>query len=118
GGRGCSILVWTLPDFWQALAAVAALAGMAAVAAWGSFLAGGAYAPQPRLARAALAGTFLAGLLALGFTGKSFLGGGLSPKSDYWYELDRRGRVLLRPHEEGTPPGVTAPPGPPPRHPP
>jgi hypothetical protein len=101
-GLGCSILVWTLPDFWQALAAVAALAGVAAVAAWGSFLAGGAYAPQPRLARAALAGTFLAGLLALGFVGKSFLGGWLSPKSVYWYELDRRGRVLLVHHEAGT----------------
>src|SRR5262249_29014301 len=52
-GFCCVILVWTLPEFWHALLAILLLTGMVATAAWGSFLAGGVYAAQPRLARAA-----------------------------------------------------------------
>src|SRR5262249_52261958 len=94
-GLGCSYAVWVLPEFGHALLAIALLGGAAAVAAWGSFLAGGAYGPQPRLARAALAVTLLAGLSALDFTGKSLLGSWLGGNSEYRYLLDRQGRVLI-----------------------
>src|SRR5262249_26388360 len=74
GGRGLglavallgSFLVWVLPEFWHALLAVGILGTLVALAAWGSFLTGGAYAPQPALARTALAATFLTGLLFVG----------------------------------------------------
>jgi hypothetical protein len=94
-GLFCSLAVWSLPEFWQALAAIGIIGGTVAVAAWGSFRAGGAYANQPPLAKVALAATFLLGLSALGFFGKSYLG-------RWWeetgarelYLLDRQGRVL------------------------
>jgi hypothetical protein len=98
-GLFCSILVWTLPEFWQALAAVAVVGGLVAAAAWGSFLAGGAYAPQPRLAKVALAATLLMGLSALGFLGKVFLGVWTWDRSEHYHRLDNRGRVVLV-HEE------------------
>ena len=50
------------------------MGGVVGTAAWGSFLTGGAYAPQPRPARLALALTFLMGLSILAFTAKVFLG--------------------------------------------
>jgi hypothetical protein len=93
-GLGCSYLVWIVPEFWQALLVIGILGGVVAVAAWGSFLAGGAYAPQPRLAKIALAVTFLVGLSALGFTAKAFVGAGQAI-AEYWYFLDRPGRVLV-----------------------
>lgn len=106
-GLFTSLLVWTLPEFWQALLAAGLLAGLVAVAAWGSFLTGGAYAPQPPVARAALAGTFLAGLCALSFLGKVFLGAWVNPLTDYWYAIDRNGGVLLVHQESGRIEGVT-----------
>jgi hypothetical protein len=100
-GLCCSYLVWVLPEFWHALLAIGVLGGVVAVAAWGSFTAGGAYAPQPRLARAALALTFLAGLSALVFTGKAFLGMGFQ-RADYsGYDLGRQGRVLIHSIKSG-----------------
>ncbi len=93
-GLGCSYLVWVMPEFWQALLAILTLGGVVAVAAWGSFLAGGAYAPQPRLAQFALAVTFLVGLSALAFTGKAFAGAGQGI-TEYYYWLDRQGRGLV-----------------------
>jgi hypothetical protein len=93
-GVCCSILVWTVPEFWQALLAIALLGGLLAVAAWGSFAAGGAYAPQPRLARIALAVCFLLGLSALGFIGNFFAGVWLVSKTEYPSFLDHHGRVL------------------------
>src|SRR5438132_5517697 len=66
----CSYLVWALPEFWQALVAIAVSGSVVAAAAWGSFSAGGAYAPQPRLAKAALAMTFLGALLIVSILGK------------------------------------------------
>ncbi len=93
-GLCCSILVWTVPEFWQALVSIAIVGGLLAVAAWGSFCAGGAYAPQPRLARFALAVCFLLGLSTLAFTGKFFAGIWLVPKTEYPSYLDRHGRVL------------------------
>jgi hypothetical protein len=107
---GCSYLVWVLPEFWHALLAILTLGGVVAVAAWGSFLAGGAYAPQPRLAKLALAVTFLVGLSALGFTGKVFAGmwqGG----TDYIYWLDRQGRVLVVHNHDGRILSITDPDG-------
>jgi hypothetical protein len=100
-GLFASLVVWTVPEFWQALVAIVILGGLAAVAAWGSFGAGGAYAPQPRLARIALAGTFLAGLLALDFTGKCFVALWLTPKGEYTSHLDRQGRALRVHFEDG-----------------
>jgi hypothetical protein len=94
-GLGCSYLVWLLPEVWQALLAIGVLGGVVAVAAWGSFLSGGAYASQPRLARIALAVTFLVGLSALSFTGKVLVGAWLARDTEYSYVLDRQDRVLV-----------------------
>ncbi len=100
-GLFCSIVVWTVPEFWQALTAIVIVGGLVAVAAWGSFTAGGAYAPQPRLARAALALTFLIGLSALGFTGKALAGLWLASRTEYASSLNRQGQVLLLSFEQG-----------------
>ncbi len=100
-GLGCSYLVWIVPEFWQALGVIVLLGGTVAVAAWGSFLAGGAYTPQPRLARLALAVTFLVGLLALSFTGKVLVGAAYRNDTRYSYYLDREGRVLVVQREGG-----------------
>jgi hypothetical protein len=91
----CTFLVWVLPEFWQALLAIAAMSALTGLAAWGSFLAGGAYAPQPLLARAALGATLLAGLLVLGVTVKVLGGGGAFERYEYYHTLDQQGRVLV-----------------------
>jgi hypothetical protein len=96
-----TVLVWGLPELWQALLALAVLGTLLGVAAWGSFLGGGAYAPQPRVARAALAVTFLLGLLILSVTVKITIGQCLDPAITYSYYLDRQGRVLLVPWKTG-----------------
>jgi hypothetical protein len=101
-GFACTLSVWMLPDFNQVLFALVIGGGLVALAAWGSFLSGGVYAAQPRLARIALAATFLLGLSALSFQGKFMLGAWLSAHSDYWYELDPQGRVLLFHKEKGS----------------
>jgi hypothetical protein len=106
-GLACSLAVWTLPAFSHALLALLIGGGLVALAAWGSFQSGGAYASQPRLSRFALAATFLLGLSALSFTGKSFLGGWFNAKSDYWNELDKRGHVLVVHHQAGNLESVT-----------
>jgi hypothetical protein len=91
----CSILVWTLPEFRHALLAIVIVGGVEGVAAWGSLMAGGAYAPQPRLARISLAVTFLMGLSTLSFLGNYYIFRWLEPHSNYTYSLDRQGRVLV-----------------------
>jgi hypothetical protein len=96
-----TVLVWALPEFWMALVTLAALAALLGVAAWGSFLTGGAYAPQPPLARAALAGTLLIGLLVLGVVAKIAIGQRVDPQITYSYYLDRHGRLLLVPWKAG-----------------
>jgi hypothetical protein len=106
-GLFCSIVVWTVPEFWQALGAIVIVGGLTALAAWGSFAAGGAYAPQPRLARMALALTFLIGLSALSFTGTFFAGMWLARKTEYPSSLDRHGHVLLVAIEDGQVQSVT-----------
>lgn len=94
-GFFCSVLVWTLPEFWHALVAVGVVGGLVAVAAWGSFLTGGAYAPQPRPAKIALALTLLMGLSALSITGKLFLGVWSWSRLQFYHRLDHQGRVVL-----------------------
>jgi hypothetical protein len=105
GGRGlalagaffCSCLVWTLPEFWQALVTIAISGSLMGVAAWGSFVAGGAYSPQSRLAKAALATTFLVGLTVLSVLGKQMIGEWCDPGFDWNYAVDRQGRMLVHP---------------------
>jgi hypothetical protein len=91
----CSLLVWELPQTWQALLAIIVFASVTGVAAWGSFVSGGAYASQHRLGKAALAMTFLAGLLVLSPTIKFLIGSWFEADNKYWYILDWSGRVLL-----------------------
>jgi hypothetical protein len=90
----CTFLVWVVPEFWHALLAVAVMGAVVGLAAWGSFLAGGAYAPQPPVARAALAATLLAGLLVVGVTVKILIGGCVFERYQTYHTLDREGRVL------------------------
>src|SRR5262245_52150921 len=94
-GLFCSYLVWIVPEFWQALLAIGGVGALTAVAAWGGFSAGGAYTPQPRTARLALAATFLLGLSALGFTGQILAGRSFWTPEDYSTYFDRQGRVLF-----------------------
>src|SRR5262245_46076412 len=70
----CTLLVWLLPEFWQALVAIGVIGTWVGVAACGSFLTGGTYAHQPRIARAALALTLLTGLLVVSVLGKLTIG--------------------------------------------
>src|SRR5207244_4492160 len=56
---------------------------------------------QPRLARFALAGTFLTGLLAPCFSAKVFLGVWLMAKAEHFSVIGRRGQVLLVHEEKG-----------------
>lgn len=100
-----TILVWTVPEFWQALLVTVAFGALVGVAAWGSFLAGGAYSPHPRPAKAALAATLLLGLLLVGFLGKLAVGQLYhAGRLEYDYRLDRQGRVLLLPWKGGVGP--------------
>jgi hypothetical protein len=101
----CSILVWSLPEFWQALLVIGLFGALAGLAAWGNFLAGGAYAPQPRVAKAALALTLLTGLCVVSFIGKLMIGQWYhSGRMTYEHRLDRQGRVLVVPWKEGVGP--------------
>jgi hypothetical protein len=94
----CSYLVWTLPEFWQALVAIGIIASFVGVAAWGSFSAGGEYADQPRLAKAGLAMTFLAALLILSMLGKQMIGEWSDSGFRWGYAIDRQGRVMVAPY--------------------
>jgi hypothetical protein len=101
----CTLLVWTVPEFWQALLVIGTFGALVGAAAWGSFLTGGAYAPQPRLAKAGLAGTLLLGLALVSFLGKLFVGQLYhAGRLEYEYRLDRQGRLLLLPWKEGVGP--------------
>jgi hypothetical protein len=101
-GLLCTALVSTLPELWQALLVIALSGTLVGVAAWGSFLTGGAYATQPRLAKAALALTLLAGLFVVSFLGKVMIEDWYH--SHQWfhqYRLDRQGRMLIVRGKEG-----------------
>jgi hypothetical protein len=94
-GFSCSYLVWILPELWQALLAIGTVGVLTGSAAWGSFCAGGAYPPQPRIARIALAATFLLGLTALCFTGQTLAGRFFWTTEDYSTYFDHQGKVLF-----------------------
>ena len=98
GAFFCSYLVWALPEFWQALVAIGIIGSFVGVAAWGSFLAGGEYASQPRLAKAGLAMTFLAALLILSMLGKQMIGEWSDSGFQWDYGIDRQGRVVVAPY--------------------
>jgi hypothetical protein len=91
----CTFLVWVAPEFWHALLAIALTGATVGLAACGSFLTGGSYAPQPRVARAALAATLLTGILTVGVIVKCVAGGFAWERYQYYHTLDRRGRVLV-----------------------
>jgi hypothetical protein len=97
----CSYLVWAVPEFWQALPVIGFMGTMVALAAWGSFLSGAAYPPQPRLAKLALAGTFLGALLIVSILGKQKIGEWFDSGLDYEYTIDRQGRVLFQRFKPG-----------------
>jgi hypothetical protein len=90
----CSFLVWTLPEFWQALVAIGIIGFFLSLAAWGSFGSGGAYPPQPGFAKAALALTFVAGLFTVSVFGKQLIGEGLDSGFFWDYSVDRKGREV------------------------
>jgi hypothetical protein len=71
-----SVLVfgWAQPSVVLGLAVVGVLGAVLGAAAWGAFLTGGEYAPQPRIARACLAITLLIGLGATGIWVKTMVG--------------------------------------------
>jgi hypothetical protein len=94
-GLFCCYLVWTLPEFWQALLAILIVGSVVALAAWGSFHAGGAYPPQPFITKIALAATLLMGLSTLSFTGKVLIGAWCWTRTASYFRLDRQGKVLL-----------------------
>jgi hypothetical protein len=100
----CSCLVWTLPEFWQALVAIGIIGLYVSLAAWRSFYAGGAYAPQPRFAKAALSLTFLTGLLTVSVLGKQMLGEWLDSGFSWDYTVDRKGREVAMAHVKGSSP--------------
>jgi hypothetical protein len=93
-----SLLVWNVPEFWQAIVTILICGGLAAVSAWGSFVTGGAYKPQPLIAKGALAITFLAGLTVLSVEGKFMLGMMLVDGDVRYYHMDRGGRLLVVHH--------------------
>jgi hypothetical protein len=94
-GLFCSMVVYAVPEFQHALLAIVLLGGTVALAAWGSFLTGGVYAHQPRVARWALVATYLMSLFVIGFIAKSQLGRWCTDVGKVERVLvDRQGRVL------------------------
>src|SRR5262245_5389257 len=100
-GLFCSYLVWIVPEFWQALLAIACVGSVTAAAAWGCFCGGGAYESQPRIAKIASAATFLLGLSALAFTGQTLAGRFFWPREDITTYFDRHGKALFVHELEG-----------------
>jgi hypothetical protein len=102
-----TFLVWTLPEFWHALLAIAILSTFMAAAAWGSFLTGGEFRPQPRVAKIALTTTFLVGLQVVSITLKLAIGAWLDADRKDRYTLDQSGGLLIVHTERGKSPRVT-----------
>ena len=97
----CSYLVWILPEFGQATLAIGIIALLAGSAAFGSFSTGGDYQPQTRFAKAALAITFLVGLLIVSVLGKQVVGEYCDSGITWDYHPDREGRLLMIPRKAG-----------------
>ena len=100
----CSYLVWGLAEFWEALGAIGIFGSLLALAAWGSFLSGGVSSARPRVAKAALALTLLAGLLSLGMFGKQLAGTLCISEIFYFCDVERQGRLLAAACTEGAEP--------------
>lgn len=92
----CSVLVVAAPDFWMALVAIAVAAGVLGVAAWGSFIAGGRYEPQPVVAKAALGASLIAGIAIAFVVGGTILSatGGVPQYTWTGYQLTADGEVV------------------------
>lgn len=99
-------LVTVVPEFRHALLVITLFAAVFAVAAWGSFLTSGDYAPQPKVARFALATTLLLGLavsVAGAFALVAAFGGSVSRSHVYTdYALTRQGRLARVTTDNGT----------------
>ena len=95
----CTFLVWNVPEFWHALVAIVAIGGLIAVAAWGSFLSGGSLDQQPRAAKAALACTYLMGLIVVSVEAKVIAESLIVPadahRRSQYYAWDREGRLMV-----------------------
>ena len=92
----CAVFVHAVPEFGYALLVAAAGATVLGLAAWGSFLTGGEYAPQPRAARVALAVTLAAGLGVAALVASVAFYELLRPVTETWerYQIDGEGRIL------------------------
>jgi hypothetical protein len=95
----CTFVVWNVPEFWHAVVAILTIGGMIAVAAWGSFVSAGDLDRQPRPAKAALACTYLIGLMVVSVEVKVIAESLLvpadvhrNPKSGIW---DRDGQLIV-----------------------
>ena len=95
----CTFLVWNVPEFWHALVAIVTIGGLIAVAAWGSFLSGGSLDQQPRAAKAALACTYLMGLIVVSVEAKVIAESLIVPADAHhrsqYYAWDREGRLMV-----------------------
>jgi hypothetical protein len=92
----CSMFVAAVPYFWAALIVILVAAGILGVAAWGSFLGGGHYAPQPRWAKAALGASLLTGIALVLAIGSSVLMATRGIQHIEWpsYQLTLEGEVV------------------------
>jgi 4-hydroxy-3-methylbut-2-en-1-yl diphosphate synthase IspG/GcpE len=102
-----SMLVAMVPEFWHALLICAGGVALAATAAWGSFLTGGAYPPQPQRSRLALATLLLAGLLIGGTVLVSLLHQLVVTQVSVIQQLDKKGHVVTVRYVNHEPPKVT-----------
>jgi hypothetical protein len=92
----CALLVHVVDSFVTALLILLAFSLVLGLAAWGSFLTGGAYRPQPKAAKCSLGICIVIGLLMLATVGTTPLMilmsmQGMSYNHHY---LDRKGRIL------------------------
>ncbi|MEE8458604.1 MAG: hypothetical protein V3S08_01955 [Phycisphaerales bacterium] len=95
----CSVIVVSVLYFWIALLAIIVAAGILGVAAWGSFVGGGQYGPQPPAARTALGASLLAGIatvFVLGGIVLSAIAGAAAtaPPTRTSYQITRDGEVV------------------------
>ena len=98
----CSFLVWVLPEFWQALLAIAIISLLVSLAAWGSICTAGALTPRNLVSpRSPLAMTFLAGLLSVSMFGKQMIGEWFDSGFCWEWMIDRQGREVAMPYAMG-----------------
>jgi hypothetical protein len=103
----CTSLTWIVPEYWQAALCILAGTGVSAAAAWGTFRAGGACEPQPRISRAALGLHVFAGMAIVGMLLFSFLSDFLQerarPETSWHYQVQSDGTILrVQQNEDGS----------------